>query len=213
MSIGADVKLHNYNSTIHSTGAGACTVTAPQGGDANFNAAADASQSFNISKGQTITFNGLAKGFGVTLISRLVQTLHLPVSVLASRKLHNYKRHDSSNGRRRAPLRLRRVATELNAAAMLADFQFQSQPDDHLQWSGEQDFGDADFPSAQTSSVSVSFWRHGKLHNYNGTIHLTAPACTVAASQGGDANHRCGRCFAELNISKAIRRSPQWSGE
>jgi hypothetical protein len=42
---------------VHLTGAGACTVTASQAGDANYNPAADVSQSFTIAKAeQSITF-------------------------------------------------------------------------------------------------------------------------------------------------------------
>src|SRR2546425_253622 len=52
--------------TVHLTGAGACTITASQAGNANFNAAANVPQSFNIAKAnQTITFGALAnKTFG-----------------------------------------------------------------------------------------------------------------------------------------------------
>src|SRR5207237_6384139 len=52
--------------TVHLTGAGSCTITASQGGNANFNAATDVPQTFNIAKAnQTITFNALAnKTFG-----------------------------------------------------------------------------------------------------------------------------------------------------
>src|SRR5437016_10833710 len=52
--------------TVHLTGAGACTITASQAGNANFNPATDVPQSFNIAKAnQTITFNALAnKTFG-----------------------------------------------------------------------------------------------------------------------------------------------------
>src|SRR5439155_17505459 len=52
--------------TVHLTGAGSCTITASQPGNANFNAATDVPQSFNIAKAnQTITFGALAnKTFG-----------------------------------------------------------------------------------------------------------------------------------------------------
>jgi hypothetical protein len=46
--------------TVHLTGAGSCTITAKQAGDANYNAAPDASRSFTIAKGnQTIAFGTL----------------------------------------------------------------------------------------------------------------------------------------------------------
>jgi hypothetical protein len=53
-------------STIHITGAGSCTVTASQAGDADYDPATDVPQSFSIARGnQTITFAALAaKNFG-----------------------------------------------------------------------------------------------------------------------------------------------------
>jgi serine protease AprX len=47
--------------TVHITGAGSCTVTASQGGNANYNAAPDVPQAFTIAKAdQTIDFGALA---------------------------------------------------------------------------------------------------------------------------------------------------------
>jgi len=47
--------------TVHLTGAGSCTVTASQAGDANYNPAPDVSQSFAVAKAiQSITFGPLA---------------------------------------------------------------------------------------------------------------------------------------------------------
>jgi uncharacterized repeat protein (TIGR01451 family) len=47
--------------TVHITGAGSCTVTATQGGDTNYSAAADVPQSFQIAKAsQTINFGALS---------------------------------------------------------------------------------------------------------------------------------------------------------
>jgi hypothetical protein len=53
-------------STVHLTGAGSCTVTASQPGDASYDAAQDVSRTFSIAKAaQTITFGTLAgKTFG-----------------------------------------------------------------------------------------------------------------------------------------------------
>jgi hypothetical protein len=52
--------------TVHLTGAGSCTVTATQAGDANYNAAPPVSQTFAVAKAeQTITFNPLQdRAFG-----------------------------------------------------------------------------------------------------------------------------------------------------
>src|SRR5207245_114923 len=47
--------------TVHITGGGSCTITASQGGDGNYEPAADVAQSFQIGKAsQTITFGALA---------------------------------------------------------------------------------------------------------------------------------------------------------
>src|SRR5437764_2128066 len=40
--------------TVHLTGAGSCTITASQAGDANYNAAANVPQTFTIAKANTI---------------------------------------------------------------------------------------------------------------------------------------------------------------
>src|SRR5207247_2066174 len=46
--------------TVHTTGAGSCTITASQAGNANFNAATNVSQSFNIGKAdQFITLDAI----------------------------------------------------------------------------------------------------------------------------------------------------------
>src|SRR5439155_5241214 len=53
-------------STVHLTGAGSCTITASQAGNANYGSAPDVPQSLSIAKAdQTITFGALAnKTFG-----------------------------------------------------------------------------------------------------------------------------------------------------
>jgi hypothetical protein len=73
--------------TVHLTGAGSCKVTASQVGNATFNAAADASQSFGIAKAsQTITFGRLTnKTFGApNFIVRASASSGLAVSFAAS---------------------------------------------------------------------------------------------------------------------------------
>jgi hypothetical protein len=53
---------HPQEVQIHITGAGSCTVTASQDGDANYNAAPDVQQTFSVGKaGLTITPNGRQK--------------------------------------------------------------------------------------------------------------------------------------------------------
>jgi hypothetical protein len=60
VSFGASGNCSVTDNSVHITGAGSCTITASQGGDANFNAAPNVARSFNIAKlNQLITFNGI----------------------------------------------------------------------------------------------------------------------------------------------------------
>src|SRR6185369_12338415 len=72
---------------VHIIGAGSCTITASQAGDANYNAATNVLQSFTISKAnQTITFNALAnKTFGdPDFTANATASSGLAVSLVAS---------------------------------------------------------------------------------------------------------------------------------
>ena len=64
-------------STVHLTGVGACTITAKQAGDANFNAAPDVPRSFTIAKAATTTtvassLNPSALGESVTFTATVI---------------------------------------------------------------------------------------------------------------------------------------------
>ena len=62
MSFVASGKCTVSGATVHLTGAGSCTITASQPGNASYNPAPDVSQSFAIAKAsQTIAFGPLAK--------------------------------------------------------------------------------------------------------------------------------------------------------
>src|SRR5262249_30073422 len=61
VSFGASGNCTIATTTVTITGAGSCTITASQGGDANYLPAANVPQAFNIAKAsQTITFGALA---------------------------------------------------------------------------------------------------------------------------------------------------------
>jgi hypothetical protein len=66
VSFSASGNCTSSGNIVHLTGAGSCSITASQAGNANFNAATNVSQSFSIAKAnQTITFGPLAnKTFG-----------------------------------------------------------------------------------------------------------------------------------------------------
>jgi uncharacterized delta-60 repeat protein/CSLREA domain-containing protein len=69
--------------TVHLNGAGACTVTASQAGDANYNAAADVSRSFQIAKAATAvalasSANPSAPGQSVTFTANVTSAAGAP---------------------------------------------------------------------------------------------------------------------------------------
>src|SRR5581483_11728330 len=66
VSFGATGNCTVSSNVVHLTGAGACTITASQAGDSNYNAATNVARSFNIAKAnQLITFGTLTdKTFG-----------------------------------------------------------------------------------------------------------------------------------------------------
>ncbi len=55
MSFSATGNCTIAGNTVHLTGAGACTITASQAGDANYNAATNVPQTFTIAKANTVT--------------------------------------------------------------------------------------------------------------------------------------------------------------
>ena len=61
--------------SVHITGAGTCTITASQGGDTNYNAAADVARSFNIAKGSaTVSLSDLSYTYDGTTKSATATT-------------------------------------------------------------------------------------------------------------------------------------------
>src|SRR5207247_9038941 len=78
--------------TVHITGAGSCTITASQAGNATYNPAPDVPQSFSIAKAnQTITFGAIApKTFGdPDFMVNPTASSGLPVSLSASSPNNN----------------------------------------------------------------------------------------------------------------------------
>jgi len=73
----------NSGPNVHISGAGSCTVTASEGGDANYNAAPDVARSFQISKASTTTAlsssaNPPAMGQSVTLTAAVASGVGVP---------------------------------------------------------------------------------------------------------------------------------------
>jgi hypothetical protein len=201
VSFGATGACTVVGTNVHITGAGSCTVTASQAGDSNYNAAANAPQSFNIGKaGSTTTvtapdatYDGnphggtaAATGFGGLNQSRPVTyagrngTTYGPSTTAptnagdytASANFPGDTDHTGSGGS--FDFRIAKAGQAITFAAL-----------------ANKTFGDADFTVSATagSGFGVSFTASGQCTVSGATVHLTgAGACAVTASQAGDGN-------------------------
>ena len=88
VSFAASGKCSVSGATVHLTGAGSCTVTASQGGDAtNYNAAPDVQRSFQIAKAATTTAlsssaNPSSAGQGVTFTATVASAAGTPTGAV-----------------------------------------------------------------------------------------------------------------------------------
>jgi hypothetical protein len=198
VSFGAGGNCSVSGSTVHLTGAGSCTVTASQAGNANYNAALDVARTFSITKAsQTISFaalagkafgdpdfgvsatasSGLAVAFGASgNCSVLGATVHLTgagsCTVTASQPGNS--NYDAALDVART-FSIAKGSQTINFAAL-----------------GAKTFGDPDFGISATASsgLVVTFGASGNCTISDSTVHLTgAGSCTVTASQPGDANY------------------------
>jgi hypothetical protein len=87
VSLAASGNCTNSGSTIHITGAGSCTVTASQAGDASYNAAPNVQRSFNIAKAATATAvssstNPSTSGQSVTFTATVTSSTGTPTGTV-----------------------------------------------------------------------------------------------------------------------------------
>jgi hypothetical protein len=203
--------------TVHLTGAGSCTVTASQAGDANYDSAPDVPQSFSIAKAaQTITFGALGgKTFGdADFTVGAIASSGLTVSFAASGNC-------SVAG---ATVHLTGAGSCTIVALQTGNANYDSAPDVPQGFSigkaaqtiafgalGGKTFGDADFMVSATASsgLAVSFAASGNCSVAGATVHLTgAGSCTITASQAGDSNYNAAanvpRTFAIAKANQTI---------
>jgi hypothetical protein len=204
-------------STVHLTGAGLCTVTASQPGDANYNAATDVARTFSIAKAnQTITFGALAdRTFGdadfsvsATASSSLAvsfgasgncavsgSTVHLtgPGSCTVTAAQAGNANYNAATDVTRA-FSIAKASQTIAFGALAA-----------------KTFGDPDFSVGATASsaLSVSFAASGSCSLAGTTVHMTGGGpCTVTASQAGDSNYNAApdvaQTFAVAKASQTI---------
>lgn len=185
--------------TLTAAGAGNCVVTGTQGGNDNFLAATDATQTLNVAKAaQSITFNQPAgKTFGDSAFSLdATATSDLPVSYDASPA--NVCTVSGST------VSIGDAGTCTIIASQSGNDDFNSAGDAVATFTvaqaaqaitfgvlGNKTFGDNAFPIAATAPGGpVSFTSAGTCTVADGTVTITgAGTCTITANQGGSTNY------------------------
>ena len=188
--------------TVHLTGAGSCTITASQAGDANYNAAPDVPQTFTIAaakQNQTITFGALSsKTFGDP---------DFIVSATASSGLAVTFGGSGNCTVTVATVHLTGAGSCTITASQAGNATYNPAPDVPQTFSiaaakqnqtitfgalANKAFGDPDFGVSATASsgLTVTFGASGTCTVTVATVHLTGTgSCTITASQAGDSNY------------------------
>ncbi len=197
---------------VHLTGAGSCTVTASQPGNANYSAAADVARSFSIKSGQTITFGALpAKTYGdPDFLVSASATSGLTVSFAAAGActVSAATVHLTGAGSCTVTASQAGDATYLAAPDVVRSFAI-AKASQSIAFGtlASRTYGDADFDVSATASsgLPVSFGAGGDCTVAGTTVHLSgAGSCTLTASQPGNANYDAAAPVAQtFAIAKA----------
>src|SRR5438045_7882609 len=184
--------------TVHITGAGSCTITASQHGNANFNAAADMHRTFNIAKAnQTITFNALAnKTFGnpdFNVSATASSGLSVSFSATGNCTIAGNTVHLTGAGSCTITASQPGNAN-FNAAPDLPQSFNIAKANQTITFGGlaNKTFGDADFNVSATASsgLTVSFTATGNCTISGTSVHLSgAGSCTITAAQAGGSSY------------------------
>ena len=191
--------------TITITGAGSCTITATQGGNDSYNAAAPMTRSFTIAKATatidlgilTFTYNGAPRPVspatppaGLTTLtityngSATAPTNAGSYTVLVTLTNDNYEASPASD-------------TLINKAPSSITFGVLA----------DKTYGDPPFTVSATadSGLTVSFAAAGNCTVFGSTVTVTAAgSCTITATQGGNENYNPAAPVSRLfSITKA----------
>ena len=135
-AVGASDKCTIAGATVTLTGAGSCTVTASQAGDANYNAAAPVAQSFTIAPAAaTVTLNGLSQTYDGT--PRVVTATTSPAGLTVDDHLRRLG--DGAHQRRQLRGRGDDQRSQLHRLRQRHTRRGQGGPDHHLRGAGRQD--------------------------------------------------------------------------
>jgi len=219
---------------VHLTGAGSCTITASQAGDANYNPAPDVAQTFAIAQAdQTITFDPLMdKTFG---------DADFTVSATASSGLTvTFAAGVGDNCTVTGDLvHLTGAGSCTITASQVGDANYNPAPDvaqtfaiapadqtitfDPLM---DKTSGDPDFTVSATASsgLTVTFSAADNCTVTGDLVHLTGVgSCTITASQAGDANYNpapdvaqtfaIAQAQADLAVTKTVDNPAPFDGE
>jgi hypothetical protein len=201
-------------STVYITGAGSCTVTASQAGDANYNAAPGVSRTFAIAKAsQTITFGTLAgKTFGdPDFVIGATASSGLPVTFVALGNCTIAGATVGITGAGSCTVTASQTGDVNYDAAASVSWTFAiAKASQTITFAplADRTFGAADFTVAATTSsgLAVSFAASGSCTVNGSIVHLRSPGrCTITASQPGDANFSGA---PDVSRSFAIKNRP-----
>jgi hypothetical protein len=202
---------------VHLTGAGSCTITASQGGDANYAPATDVSRAFSIAKsGQTIEFTTTDKTFGdadfeitgtatsgltvsLTVVSGncSIDSATSPANVhISGAGMCTITASQAGNDNYNAADDVTRTFSIGKASQTIT---FGSLPD--------KTYGDAafDVSASASSGLDVTFTTQDDCWIDGTTVHITgAGTCTVTASQAGNGDYNPAPDVAQtFTIAKA----------
>jgi Regulator of chromosome condensation (RCC1) repeat len=210
--------------TVHLTGAGACTVTASQAGDGNYDPGPDVSQTFaiappaspptgTIKAGQSINFAPLpgktygdpdfavsasaSSGLAVSFTASGSCTVNGVTVHLTGAGSCTVTASQSGDGNHNAALDVLRTFAISKAGQSIS-----------FATLGSKTYGAPDFQLTVTASsgLGVALTATGSCRVTGATVHLTAVGtCTLTASQSGDANYE-----AATNVSRtfSVARRP-----
>ena len=203
--------------TVHINGAGVCTVTASQPGNAGYNAASSVSRTFQIAKaneaitvgthapssaagGSSFSVAASAPGGSVGYSSAGACTNSGSVFSAATVGGSCTVKYDQGG------------STNYNAAPQVTEsvtVTVSGKSNQTITFAalGNKTFGEADFTVGATASsgLAVSFAASGSCTVAGATVHITAAgSCTIAASQAGDASYDAATSVSQsLAIAKA----------
>jgi hypothetical protein len=198
---------------VHPTGAGQCSITASQDGNADYNSAGPVARTFTIGKAdQQITFTAPAeKKFGdadFDVDANASSKLTVGLTATGNCSVSGTRVHLTGAGQCTITASQDGNA-DYNSATPVARTIAISKADQQITFEAlaNKTVGDADFNLTATASsgLAVSFAANGNCTLNGAQVHLTgAGACTVTASQDGDSNYNAAPAVARpITINKA----------